>query len=80
MIASIHALREGGVTSGHDGPGNSHSPHPICAIRDAVGSEASRVPLRISKSHADITLRTPTTAFEGRRSRIDPFSQVFRGL
>ena len=80
MIASIHALREGGVTSGHDGPGNSHSPHPICAIRDAVGSEASRVPLRISKSHADIALRSLPPAFGGRRFRIDPLDTVFHGL
>jgi hypothetical protein len=49
-------------------------------IRDAAGSEASRVPLANSKSIFDAFCLTPYPSCLGRCFKIDPLGTVFHGL
>ena len=68
------------ITGGyHDGQGAAVLGPPSIAIRDAAGSEASRVPLANSKSIFRQDISTPNPIFGGRHFRIDPLDMVFQG-
>jgi hypothetical protein len=70
------------ITGGyHDGQGAAVLGPPSIAIRDAAGSEASRVPLANSKFIFDTFLLNPISpVFGGGALAFDPLDIGFHGL